>query len=139
MYMGDFSMTLLKGTQCVYVLSCSIVSHSLQHHGQESFNLCPWDSPGRNTGVGSQSLLQGIFPIQGSNPGLLHYRRILYRLSHQGSPSTSLYQHSCLFPPTFHNGLHTRHITWLCAFYTEHHASRSSATSTERVCSHPFQ
>ena len=32
----------------------------------------PWDSPGKNTGVGCHSLLQGIFPIQGSNPGLLH-------------------------------------------------------------------
>ena len=43
------------------------------------------DSPGKNTGVGSHSLLQRIFPIQGSNLGLLHYRQILYQLSHQGS------------------------------------------------------
>ena len=42
------------------------------------------DSPGQKTGVGSQSLLQGIFPTQGSNPGLPHCRRILYHLSHQG-------------------------------------------------------
>ena len=41
---------------------------------------------GKNTGVGSHSVLQGIFPIQGSNPGLLHCRQILYHLSHQGSP-----------------------------------------------------
>ena len=40
----------------------------------------PWDSPGQNTGVGSLSLLQGIFPTQGSNPGLPHCRRILYQL-----------------------------------------------------------
>ena len=51
----------------------------------------PWtiqsmDSPGQNTGVGNLSLLQGIFPTQGSNPGLLHYRWILHQLSHQGSP-----------------------------------------------------
>ena len=46
----------------------------------------PWSSPGQNPGVGSLSLLQGIFPTQGSNPGLPHCRRILYRLSHQGSP-----------------------------------------------------
>ena len=45
----------------------------------------PWNSPGQNTGVGSLSLLQGIFPTQGLNPGLLHCRRILYRLSHKGS------------------------------------------------------
>ena len=46
----------------------------------------PWNSPGQNTGVGSLSLLQGIFPTQGSNPGLLHGRWILYQPSHQGSP-----------------------------------------------------
>ena len=43
-------------------------------------------SPGKNTGVGCHALLQGIFPSQGSNPGLPHCRQILYRLSHQGSP-----------------------------------------------------
>ena len=43
----------------------------------------PWNSPGQNTGVGSLSLLQGIFPTQGSNPGLPHYRWILYQLSHK--------------------------------------------------------
>ena len=48
--------------------------------------LCLWNSPGQNTGVGSHFLLQGIFPIQGLNPGLLHCRQILYHLSHQGSP-----------------------------------------------------
>ena len=46
----------------------------------------PWDSPGQNTGVGSLSLLQGIFQTQGSNPGLLHCRWILHQPSHQGSP-----------------------------------------------------
>ena len=44
------------------------------------------DSPGNSTGVGGHAFLQGIFPTQGSNPGLSHYRRILYRLSHQGRP-----------------------------------------------------
>ena len=46
----------------------------------------PWNSPGQNTVVGSRSLLQGVFPTQGPNPGLPHCRRILYQLSHQGSP-----------------------------------------------------
>ena len=46
----------------------------------------PWNSPGRNTGVGSLSLLQEIFPTQVSNPGLPHCRWILYQLSHRGSP-----------------------------------------------------
>ena len=49
--------------------------------------LCPWNSPGKNTGVGSHSLLQRIFPTQELNPGLLHWRHILYHLSHQRSPS----------------------------------------------------
>ena len=44
-----------------------------------------WNSPGQNTLV--SSFLQGIFPIQGSNPGLLHCRQILYQLSHKGSPA----------------------------------------------------
>ena len=48
----------------------------------------PWNSPDQNTGVGSLSLLQGIFPTQELNPGLLHCRRILYQLSHKGSPRT---------------------------------------------------
>ena len=61
--------------------SCSVVSDSLQPHGLYS----PWNSPGQNTRVGSLSLLQEIFPTQGSNPGLPHYRQICYQLSHQGS------------------------------------------------------
>ena len=47
--------------------------------------LCPWNSPDKNTGVGCHARLQGIFPIQGSNPGLPRCRQILYSLSHQGS------------------------------------------------------
>ena len=58
------------------------MSDSLQPHGLHS----PWTSSGQNTGVGSLSLLQGIFPTQGSNPGLPHCRQILYQLSHKGSP-----------------------------------------------------
>ena len=47
--------------------------------------LRPWDFLGKSTGVGCHFLLQGIFPTQGSNPGLLHCRQTLYHLSHQGS------------------------------------------------------
>ena len=61
--------------------SCSTVSDSVW----PTRLLCPCDSPGKNTGVGSFSLLQGIFPTQGSNLGLLHRRQILYQLSHEGS------------------------------------------------------
>ena len=62
--------------------SYPVVSDSLQPHGLYS----PWTSPGQNTGVGSLSLLQGIFPTQGSNPGLPHCRWILYQLNHKGRP-----------------------------------------------------
>ena len=62
--------------------SRSVVSDSLWPNGPYS----PWNSPGQNTGVGSLSLLQGIFPTWGSNPGLPHCRWILYQLSHKGSP-----------------------------------------------------
>ena len=44
------------------------------------------DSPGKNTGVGCHVLLQGIFSTQRSNPGLPHYKQILYQLNYQGSP-----------------------------------------------------
>ena len=59
---------------------------SLRPHGLSATRLLyPWDSPGKNTGVGSHSLLYGIFLTQGLNPGLLHCKGILYHLSHQGS------------------------------------------------------
>ena len=44
------------------------------------------ESPDKNTGLGCHALLRGIFPTQGSNPGLLHFRQVLYHLSHEGSP-----------------------------------------------------
>ena len=62
--------------------SRSVVYNSLWPHGLYS----PRDSAGHSTGVGSLSLLQGIFPTQRSNPGLSHSRWILYLLSHEGSP-----------------------------------------------------
>ena len=54
---------------------------SLWPHGLYS----SWNSPGHNTGVDSLSLLQGIFPTQGSNPDFPHCRQLLYQLSHKGS------------------------------------------------------
>ena len=105
--MGPFEVCLelsrLPGSECVFVprlgkfsalflpsravLICPVVSNSLRPRGLWPTRLlCPWDSPGKNTGVGCHALLQGIFPAQGLNPGLPHCRQILYRLSHQGSP-----------------------------------------------------
>ena len=60
--------------------SRSVVANPLQPHGLYS----PWNSPGQKTGVGSRSLLQGIFPTQQLNPSLLHCRWILCQLSYQG-------------------------------------------------------
>ena len=65
--------------------SYSVVSKSLQPQGLYS----PWNSPGQDTRVGSLSFLQGIFPTQESNQGLLHCRRILYQLSHKMPPPNS--------------------------------------------------
>ena len=72
----------------------SVMSDSLRPHGLYS----PWNSPGQHTGVGSFSLLQDIFPTQGSIPGLPHCRQILYQLSHQGSPT--LLRISLILPPS---------------------------------------
>ena len=62
--------------------SRSAVFDSWWPHGLHS----PWNPPGQNTGVGSCSLLRGLFPTQGLNPGLTHCGQILYQLSHMGSP-----------------------------------------------------
>ena len=60
--------------------SRSVTSDSLGPHGLYS----PWNPPGQNTGVGSFSLFQGIFPTQESNPGLTHWRQSSHQLSHKG-------------------------------------------------------
>ena len=66
----------------------SLVLVSLRGRDTPQFSQnSPWNSPGQNTEVGSLSLVQGIFPTPGSNPGLPHYRQIPYQLSHEGSPS----------------------------------------------------
>ena len=76
-FLNHLSKLLRKGKE-----SHSIVSNSLRPYGLYS----PWNSPDQNTRVGSCFLVQGIFPTERSNPGLLHCMRILYQLSHQGSP-----------------------------------------------------
>ena len=65
---------------------CYLLSRvpSWPHRLQPARLLYPQDSPGENTGVDCHSLLQSIFPAQGLNPGLLHYRQILYCPSHWG-------------------------------------------------------
>ena len=78
------SHTVLDTHAVIYIKwteSRSVVFDSLRSHGYS-----PWNFLGQNTGVGSISLLQGIFSTQGSNPGLPHCRLILYQLSQEGSP-----------------------------------------------------
>ena len=73
---------VLEACVCVCLFAQSCQTHC------DSMDYCPpgtsvhGDSPGKNTRVGCHALLQGIFPTQGSNPGLLHCRWILYHLSH---------------------------------------------------------
>ena len=84
--MCDISSPTKGGTQVPCIgsesESRSVVSDSLRPRGLHSL----WNPPGQNTGVGSLSLLQGIFLTQGLNPCLPHCRRILHQLSHKGSP-----------------------------------------------------
>ena len=69
---------------CFVAQSCPTLCHPMNCSPPDSsFHE---DSPGKNTRMGCHVLLQGIFPTQGSNPGLLHHRWILYCLSHQGNP-----------------------------------------------------
>ena len=73
----------------IHMVVVQLLSHvrlSLLHGQQPARLLCPWDSPGKSTGVGSHSLLQGIFPTQESKLGLLYCRQILYQLRYRGSP-----------------------------------------------------
>ena len=71
------------------VKSCPTLCDTMDYSPMD-YILCPWDSPGKNTGMVCHFLLQEIFPTQELNPGLLHYRQILYQLSYEGThPNTS--------------------------------------------------
>ena len=82
-YIGKLPVFSKRKKKKVKMKGCSVMSNSLGSHRL----YCPWNSPSQNTGVGSCSLLQVIFPTQGLNPGLSHCRQILYQLSHKGSPA----------------------------------------------------
>ena len=79
---GSFTWLGIEAAEVKWSGSCSVVSDSLLPHGPYG----SWNSPSQNTAVGSRSLLLGIFPAQVLNPSLPHCRRILYQLSHKGSP-----------------------------------------------------
>ena len=75
---------------CVHVSLVAQSGPTLRPHGLKPARLlCSWDSPGKNTGVGGHSLLQGIFPTQGSNPGLLHCGWILLPPAPPEKPRTT--------------------------------------------------
>ena len=96
-------------TKVLHAVKWKLLSHVQLFATSELYS--PWNSPGQNTEVGSLSLLQGIFPTQGLNPGLLHCRQIHYQLSHNGSPG--FIQTDNYFPNTswcFENVLFS--ITW---------------------------
>ena len=77
---------IIKGfVLCLVAQSCLTLCDLMAYSPPDSF--VHGDSPDKNIAVGCHALLQGIFPTQGSNPGLPHYRWILYLLSHQRSPS----------------------------------------------------
>ena len=68
---------MLEGNTTKSVRAQSLLSHPILCNPMDN-SLHPWDSPVKNTGVGCHALLQGIFPTQGWNPCLLHYKGILY-------------------------------------------------------------
>ena len=80
------------------MLSHSVVSNSVIPWTVAHRLLCPWDSPGKNTGVDCHSLLQRIFPTQGSNPHLLHWQGDSLLLCHVGSPREIISFFSSLDP-----------------------------------------
>ena len=83
----SFLFSLLAPIILACVLSYFSCGQLFRPYGSQPIRLlCPWNSPGKNSGVGCHALLQRIFPTQGSNAGLLHRRQILYCLSHLGSP-----------------------------------------------------
>ena len=87
---------------CLVSKSCPI---PLQPHGlQPTSFLCSWDSPGKNSGVGSYALLPGIFLTQRSNPGLLDWQVDSLPLSHVGSPPCILSQAKWSLPAQWFKG-----------------------------------
>ena len=81
-YVNKVKMKVLVGQLCP----------TLQPHVLEPARLlCPWNSPGKNTGVGYHALLQGIFPIQGLNPGLLHWQAGSLQPVPPGKPKVCIY------------------------------------------------
>ena len=107
------------------------MSNSLWPHGLYS----PWNSPGQNTGVGSLSLLQGIYPTHGLKPGILHFRWILLPAEPQGKPkntgvgSLSLLQRTFQIQESNWGLLHCRQILYQLSYKERQQATNSSEHS----------
>ena len=87
MYMNKINLLSYVEERTVVVVKVAQSCPILRPHGVYN----PGNSPGQNTGVGSLSLMRGIFASQGSNPGLPHCRRILYQLSHKEAPVSKIH------------------------------------------------
>ena len=81
-------ISILKDKLNFNSLESENVKYSVMSNSLDTQLLCPWNSPGKNTGVGCHSLLQVIFLTQGLNPYLQHCRQIPYHLNYQGSPKS---------------------------------------------------
>ena len=88
MFKNLLSRTFYCAVLCLVTQSCPILCYPMDQ-SPPGFSV-HGNSPGKNTGVGCHALLQGIFPTQGSNPGLLHCRQVPHQLSHHGSPGLSV-------------------------------------------------
>jgi len=93
---------------------------------------CPWNSPGKNTGVVSHSLLQGIFLTQGSNPGLPHCRQVLYHLSHQGSPYICMCVYICIYIPCVYIREYYSAIQRMEFYHLQQHVLLSEVSQMEK-------
>ena len=117
----------------------SVVCDSLRPHGLQS----PWNSPGQNTGVGCHFLLQGIFPTQRRNPGLLHCRWILYHLSKKSMFGLFLLMRICslyIHPNVFvHESARVRLDCFWFAAIIRSDQIRSVAQSCPTLRSHESQ
>ena len=124
-------------TECVCVCMCVCVNHSvLWPRGLQSTSLlCPWSSPGKNTGVGCQSLTQRVFLTQGSNLSLPHCRWFLYRLSHEGSPLHMTVNLNSLSASSHTSGLFTK----TCPGVTPLSLNGAFSFDVKPVCAYSFQ
>ena len=168
-YEGSFILNILS---CIWVVRCShntlykIITLTITYMKVKVIQSCltlwdsmdcivhelysPWNSPGQNTRVGSLSLLKGIFPIEGLNPGLPHCRWILYQLSYQGSLEKVIWwqsevkvTQSCLtlcdpMDYTVHGNLLARILEWVAIPFSRGSSRPWDRTQVSRLAGEFF-